>query len=255
MKVGFAGSGNMAGAMARGWSRGAGGPEAMLFADSGSGRARALAEELGGEAVGSLEQLAAGSDVVVLAVKPVGLAEAAAPLVGRVDAVVSVLGATPLADLRRALEGTPVLRTMPNLAVEIRRGVICHTPAAEATLAAALELLGALGTTVEVADDRIDAATAVMGCAPAYVALAAEAIIAAGVEYGLEPELSSRLVREALAGTGEHLLSRDPAAMQVAIASPGGSTEAGLEAFRSHGGVDAFGMAVHASLERMGAIS
>ena len=81
----------------------------------------------------------------------------------------------------------------------------------------------------------IDAATAVMGCAPAYLARAVEALIEAGVRAGLDPDLSDMLVREAAAGTGEHLLSREPREMQVAIASPGGSTEAGLEALGGRG--------------------
>ena len=51
MKIGFAGAGNMAAAMARGWAGAEHGPAAMFFADAGSGRAAALAEETGGEAV------------------------------------------------------------------------------------------------------------------------------------------------------------------------------------------------------------
>ena len=69
MVIGFVGSGSMAAAMARGW---AGEGERMLFSDSGSGRARALAEELGG-AVAANAEIAAAADLVVLAVKPAKL--------------------------------------------------------------------------------------------------------------------------------------------------------------------------------------
>lgn len=243
----------MAAALARGWANGPGGPELMLFADSGSGRAAELANEVGGEGVGSLAELADRSELVVLAVKPKALEEAARPIAGRVEAVISVLGATPLQQLRSALRETPVLRTMPNLAVEIRRGVICHTPAGgdEGPLRRALELLGPLGTLVELEEAELDPATAVMGCAPAYLALACEALIAGGVEAGLAPELSDRLVREAAAGLGEHQLLRDPADLQASIASPGGSTEAGLDALKAAGAPEAFRSAVAASLERM----
>ena len=253
MIIGFAGSGNMAAAMARGWASVKRGPDEMLFADSGSGRAQALADELGEERVASLEELADRSDLVVLAVKPKALAEAAPAIAGRVDGVVSVLGATTVATLRDAFGDTPVLRTMPNLAVEVHRGVICHTAPDEA-MVPALELLGALGTTVQMDEETIDAATAVMGCAPAYLARAVEALIEAGVRAGLDPDLSDMLVREAAAGTGEHLLSREPREMQVAIASPGGSTEAGLEALEDAGGPAAFAAAVEASLERMAGV-
>ena len=68
----------MAGALARGWAAAEHGPEAMLFCDAGSGRAAALAEETGGEAVETLAELALRADAVVLAVKPAALDRAAA---------------------------------------------------------------------------------------------------------------------------------------------------------------------------------
>lgn len=243
----------MAAAMARGWARAESPPASMLFTDSGSGRAQRLADELDGERVESLEELADRSDLVVLAVKPTGLDEVAPRIAGRTDAVISVLGATPLERLEPAFAPTPVLRTMPNLAVEIGRGVVCHTPipAGEDALTAAVELLGSLGTVVEIEEGDLDPATAVMGCAPAYIALAAEALIEAGIEAGLDAELSGRLVSEAAAGVGEHLLHREPGPMQDAIASPGGSTEAGLDTLAERDVGNAFKAAVEASLERM----
>lgn len=243
----------MAAAMARGWCAAPNGPDAMLFADSGSGRARRLAAELGEDAVASLEELAERSDLVVLAVKPKALAEAAAPLAGRVEGVISVLGATSLDRLSEVLGPTPVLRTMPNLAVEICRGVICHTPvpAGSGSLGSAIGLLGALGTLVEVEEALIDPATAVMGCAPAYIALACEALIEAGIEAGLSADLSNQLVREATVGLAQHQLERDPEDLQRSIASPGGSTEAGLRALEAAGVPEAFRGAVDASLRRM----
>lgn len=255
MKVGFAGSGNMAAAIARGWAT-QGGPVAMLFTDAGSGRARALAEETGGARVDSLADLGRSSDMLVLAVKPAALERVSAELDGFDGPVVSVLGATPLSSLRAALPDAQVLRTMPNVAVEVGHGVICHAPVAarEApALAPALDLLGTLGTLYELPEDLLDAATAVMGCSPAYLALACEALAAAGSEAGLDPELAGELLARSVAGTGELLLRHEPATIQRAVASPGGSTEAGLEALAAHGAPTAFKAAVIASLERMGA--
>ncbi|MFN8151812.1 MAG: pyrroline-5-carboxylate reductase dimerization domain-containing protein [Solirubrobacterales bacterium] len=252
MVVGFAGAGNMAGAIARGIARGQA-PPAMLFTDSGSGRAQKLADELGGERVETLEELADRSDVVVLAVKPAGLEAVAPQIAGRTAAVASVLGATSLARLQAALAPTPVLRTMPNIAVEIGSGIVCHAPvpAGVPEIDEFLGILSGLGSVVELPEEQLDAATAVMGCAPAYVALAAGAIADAGVEAGLDPELSGRLVREAIEGVGRHLAELDPGPMQVAIASPGGSTEAGLDVLADRDVAAAFAAAVRASLERM----
>ncbi|MFN8112567.1 MAG: pyrroline-5-carboxylate reductase dimerization domain-containing protein [Solirubrobacterales bacterium] len=255
MNVGFAGSGNMAAAVARGWARASLRPAAMFFTDSGSGRAQALADEVGGERLDSVEDMADRADIVVLAVKPAALDAVAPRIAGRAGGVISVLGATPLSRLEPALAPTPVLRTMPNLAVEIGHGVICHTPlspeARSGVLGEALALLGSLGSVFEIREDELDPATAVMGCAPAYIALAVEALIEAGVEAGLDEELSARLVSEAAAGTGRHLLTHAAGPMQKAIASPGGSTEAGLDELASRDVHDAFKAAVDASLERM----
>jgi pyrroline-5-carboxylate reductase len=244
MVVGFAGSGSMAAAMARGWGADAG---PLLFTDSGSGRAAELAAELGGEAVANGE-LAERADLVVLAVKPAALDSAAAELAGT-RGVMSLLGATPLERIAAAFPvAEDVCRVMPNVAVEVRRGVLCLTGGLSADARRLLEMLGHV---VEVPDADFDAATAIMGCAPAYLALAVEALADAGVEAGLGAELARELVVETTGGTAELLRERHPRDVRRAVASPGGSTEAGLEALDREGAGAAFQAAVRASLERM----
>jgi len=245
MIVGFVGSGNMAAAIARGWK---GEFEAMLFSDSGSGRAQKLAEELGGEAVSNAE-VAERADLVVLAVKPNKLDEVA-PELSAAKEVVSVLAVVPLERLKAALPGAEhVLRVMPNVGVEVRQGVLCVAGSASEQARAKLDLLGHV---VEIPDEDFDEATAIMGCAPAYVALAVEALADAGAEAGLDPELARDLVVETTAGTAELLRRHHPAEVRKAVTSPGGSTEAGLEALDREGAAAAFKAAVEASLRRMG---
>lgn len=219
----------------------------MLFSDRGSGRARALADELGGEAASS-EEVAARADLVLLAVKPNKLDEVAPELSGAKD-VVSVLAVTTVDQLRAALPGADrVLRVMPNVGVEVRQGVLCLAGTASEEVRAKLDLLGHV---VEIAEEEFDGATAVMGCAPAYLALAVEAIADAGAADGLDRELALELVVETAAGTAELLRRHHPADLGKAVASPGGSTEAGLEALEREGARRAFEAAVEASLERM----
>jgi pyrroline-5-carboxylate reductase len=242
--VGFIGSGSMAAAMARGW---AGEFEEMLFSDSGSGRAKELAAEVGGEAVSNGE-IADRADLVVLAVKPNKLEEVA-PQLGEAKEVVSVLAITTLAQLQAALPSAEhILRVMPNVGVEVRKGVFCVAGSASS---AGREKLDLLGHVFEIGEEDFDAATAVMGCSPAYFALAAEAIAAAGVKDGLDPRLARELVAETAVGTAELLRRHDPAGLRKAVASPGGSTEAGLETLDREGARRAFEAAVEASLERM----
>src|ERR1700761_2791027 len=116
MRVGLIGSGNMARAMARGW----GGPG--LCSHRGSGRAQALADELGGRAASNVE-VATEADLVILCHKPYQLRMVAEEIAGQVTAVVSVLGGVPSGELRAAYGGAQVLRMVPNTPVEVRRGV------------------------------------------------------------------------------------------------------------------------------------
>jgi len=244
MIVGFCGAGSMAGAMARGL---AGSVDRMLFMDSGSGRAGELAAELDGEAVASNAELAERSDLVIVAVKPAKLDQVAGELAGA-RAVVSLLGATSLERVRDAFPDSRVVRVMPNLGVEVRKGVLCVVGDADSEIRG---MLGGLGHVVELEDAEFDAATAGMGCAPASLALAVEAIADAGAADGLDAELARELVIETTAGTAELLRVRHPADVRRAVASPGGSTEAGLEALDRAGARGAFEAAVRASLERM----
>src|SRR5437588_7252352 len=104
MQVGLIGAGNMAGALARGWG------EPVLCSDSGSGRARALADELGGEAFDSNVEVAKRADLVVLCHKPYQLEAVAAEIAGETRALASVLGPTKVEQLQAAYPGVPVFR-------------------------------------------------------------------------------------------------------------------------------------------------
>jgi pyrroline-5-carboxylate reductase len=255
MKIGFAGAGNMAAALARGWATAEHGPEAMFFADAGSGRAAELAEQLGGEAVDSLAELALQADAVVLAMKPRGLEAAAGQLGGAGDAIASVLAATPVSRLREHFPNTPVVRVMPTITTEVQRGVICHAPLEPAVDGEAgarlLNLFGELSHLVEVPDALMDEATAVMGCTPAYLAVIVQNIAEAGAAEGLDHELAYELVLESFAGTIELLRRYDPIEVRASVASRGGATEAGLEALADARVGDGVQAAVRASLERM----
>jgi pyrroline-5-carboxylate reductase len=245
MIVGFCGSGSMAAAMARGLR---GDVEQMVFTDAGSGRAAELAAELGGRAAASNRELVEASDLVVLAMKPAGLDGVAAEIGDLAKPVVSLLAATSLERVAAAFPDAAVCRVMPNLAVEVRRGVLCLAGDAPEEVRGALAVLGQV---VELADEDFDAATALMGCAPAYMALVAEALADAGLQEGLEAGLAAELVAETMAGTAELLRGRGAADVRQAVASPGGSTEAGLDALDREGVRAAFAAAVAASLERM----
>jgi pyrroline-5-carboxylate reductase len=238
MQVGLIGAGNMARALARGWG------DPVLVSDGGSGRAKALARELGGKAFKSNVRVADQADLVVLCHKPAQFHDVAGELRGHAKAVASVLGGTSTSALRQAY-GVPVFRFMPNTPVEVRRGVLCYSPEAEVDVkleAQVLELFGRLGTVVRVPERLIEAASAVMGVGPAYQALVAEAQVDAAVRHGLAPALAGRLVAETMAGTAALLETRDydTLAVRREVTSPGGTTARGLAALERGGVRPAF---------------
>lgn len=257
MKVGFVGAGNMATGLARGWAAASGepgAPEAMLFADADSAKAQRLASEVGGEAVEGNRAVAEAADLVLLAVKPNVLEQVAEELAEAGTPVVSILAGTPLATVQEAIPGVEVTRVMPNLGAQLRQGVFCVVFPDDLDGARREELsrlLGLLGEVIELEEELIDPATAVMGCSPGYLALIAEAMVEAGVEEGLSEDQATRMIARAMSATGGLLEHHRPADLKQAVASPGGMTEAGLEALEERAIRDSFKAAVDASLERV----
>jgi pyrroline-5-carboxylate reductase len=245
MQVGLIGAGNMAGALARGWG------VPVLCSDSGSGRAQALADELGGQAFESNVEVAKRADLVVLCHKPYQLDPIARELRGQVKTVASVLGATTVASLQQAYPSTPVFRLMPNTAVAVRRGVVCYSPAADVNGALESEVIGLferLGKVVRIPENQIEAATAVAGVGPAYQALLVEAQVDAAVRHGIPAPLAAQLAVETMAGAAALLQARGYDTLEVRreVTSPGGVTARGLAALEQGGIRSAFQAAIDA---------
>jgi pyrroline-5-carboxylate reductase len=247
MQIGLIGAGNMARALARGWNR------PVLVADPVTERAQALAAEVDGEALASNAEVAARADLVVLCHKPAQLRDVASEVAPRAKAVASILAATPLTDLHDAYPERPVYRFIPSLPVEVRQGAVVQAaPVVQAALDGEVsELFAELGTLVTLPDALVDVAMGLMSCAPAYVALVAEAQIDAGVRRGIPAAQSAELVVQTLAGTAELLRRRDNDTLAVRreVASPGGVTARGLAALERGGLRAAFSEALDAVLE------
>jgi pyrroline-5-carboxylate reductase len=257
MRLGFVGAGNMASGLARGWAAAKGepgSPEAMLFADADPDRARALAEEVGGQAIEGNRALAEESDLVVVAVKPNVLDQVAEEVAAAGNPVISILAGTSLERLAKALPGIELVRVMPNLGAQLRQAILCVVfpdGADDAHRQRVTELLGLLGEVIELDEELIDPATAIMGCSPGYLALMGEVLVRAGMKEGLTEDDATRMVARAMSATGGLLDLHQPAALKKAVASPGGMTEAGLSALEEHHFGEALQAAVDASLKRV----
>jgi pyrroline-5-carboxylate reductase len=248
MVVGLVGSGNMATALARGWG------EPVLCTDVLKERAQALATATGGEALASNAELAERADVVMLCHKPHQLDEVAGQIGGRAKAIASILAGVTVDALESVYPDTPVIRLMPNTAVEVRRGVICYAPGTrlpEALQSELLELLGRSGRVVPVEDPQIDVAMALISVAPAYVALIAEAWVDAVVARGMPADQASAMIGDAIAGSADLLIANDTDTLRTrrAVTTPGGVTAQGLDALERSGIRAAFRDAVDAVVD------
>jgi pyrroline-5-carboxylate reductase len=237
MQIGFIGAGNMATALARGWG------DPVLVHDQYRPRAEALVEELGGEVLDSAAEVAQRADAVLLCHKPQGLERVANDIAGAADAVISILGGVTVGALRAAYGATPVVRIIPSVPVEVRQGVSCHARDAEADprlTEQAIALFERVGLVVSVDEAQMGIATGLMSCAPAYIALVAEAQVDAGVRAGLPADVAGELVAANIGGTAALLQARgmDTLAVRRAVTSPGGITARGLAALE-HGGIRA----------------
>ncbi|SDQ69828.1 pyrroline-5-carboxylate reductase [Pseudarthrobacter chlorophenolicus] len=189
-------------------------------------------------------QAAKGSAVVILGVKPVGIADLAreiSPALTPDTIVVSVAAAVSIAQLEAALPaGQPVIRTMPNTPAKLGRGVISVSPGTNCTpgqLQQVKDLFQGAGTVVEVPEEQVDALSAISGSGPAYAFYLAEAMASAGEELGLDRELAVLLARETVAGAGFMLAEpgADPSALRKSVTSPNGTTERAIATFDEQG--------------------
>ena len=182
-------------------------------------KARELAEEVGGEAIEGNLAVADDSDLVVLAVKPNVLDEVAPDLVQAGTPVLSILAGTSLKTLHEALPGIDLVRVMPNLGAQLRQARALRRLRQETWArpsgGGSTQLLGLLGEVIELDEGLIDAATAIMGCSPGYLALMAEVLVEAGVREGLTEDQALRMVARAMSATGGLLDLHDPTALKT----------------------------------------
>jgi pyrroline-5-carboxylate reductase len=236
--LGVIGAGQMGGALVRGMIRaGALPPGQIAVSDAEPGRAAGLAKEVGAKSATSNQSCAAESEYVLLAVKPAQVAgvlkEVAAEL-GPAQTLVSIAAGVTLARLRESLgkAGAAVVRVMPNTPALVGAGAfaLAAPGVARERVDKLKELLRPLGEVVEVGEEMMDAVTGLSGSGPAFVFVMIEAMADGGVSAGLPRPVAQQLAAQTVAGaakmvleTGEH-----PGRLKDAVASPGGTTIAGL---------------------------
>ncbi len=239
MKYGFIGCGNMGGAIARALAK----VTADFVVTDRSGRARALAAELGG-AYGTAAECAA-CDRVFLGVKPHLMAQVLEPLgpilALRRPTLITMAAGLTVAQIE-AFAGTrlPVIRIMPNTPCAIGKGVVqycCNDLVEDEVLAEVLEDLRFCGLWDGLEERLMDAGSALSGSGPAYVYLLIEALADGAVACGLPRAKALEYAAATVVGAGEMVLAtgQHPGALKDAVCSPGGSTIAGIRALENKG--------------------
>ena len=242
--VAIIGTGQLGGALLRGWvSSGAVPASQLLCADPRREVLDGLAQRLGVRTTTDNREAVGAADLVVLAVKPqvlpAVLPDVTAAL-GQGIPVVSLAAGVTLRTIEAGLpDGTPVIRVMSNTPVQVDRAmsvVAGGRDATDAHLDLTASLLTPVGAVERLDEGHLDAVTALSGSGPAYVFLVAEALIEAGVLQGLPRDVASRLVHQTVLGAGTLLVEGEasPTQLREAVTSPGGTTAAGLRALEDH---------------------
>jgi pyrroline-5-carboxylate reductase len=236
-RIGLAGGGNMGSALLKGMLGAAlVGADQVVVAEKLAPRASQLQDDLGVAVVGACSEL--GSlDILILAVKPNDVAEAAREAAGCLSPeslVITLAAGVKRATVAQALpQGQPLVRAMPNTPALIGKGItaICGGPGLEARhMETAAQIFGAVGLVVTVQEKHMAAVTALSGSGPAYVFVIIEALADAGVNQGLDRETAMALAAHTVAGAAQLLIDsgQHPGELKDRVASPGGTTIAGL---------------------------
>ena len=234
----FLGAGAMAQALVRGLvaSQLYAPADITLFSPSQT-RARALADAIGARFAASPSEAIENADVVVLAMKPYQLEDALKPLRAEIASsqlVISVAAGVSVARLEACFDGEiPVVRAMPNTPALVGMGAtaICGGRYASADdLASAQRIFDAVGLCVQADEKLFDGVTGLSGSGPAYVFNFIEALADGGVRAGLPRAVALKLAAQTVLGAAQMVLEtgEHPGVLKDRVASPGGTTIAGL---------------------------
>jgi pyrroline-5-carboxylate reductase len=259
LQIGFLGAGRMATALARGWLRaGLVRAENCRASDPVPQARQAFTAETGCPAGADNRVVVAASDVLVLAVKPQSMAalmEELRPLL-KTRLVVSIAAGITLKQLAGGLGADcRLVRVMPNTPCLIGASAAGYSPGENATaedIALVDRLLNAVGVAFRLPEHLLDAVTGLSGSGPAFVYLMIEALSDGGVRVGLPREVATTLAAQTVMGAAKMVLETrtHPGALKDMVASPGGTTIAGLHALERGGVRGALMDAVEAATRR-----
>jgi pyrroline-5-carboxylate reductase len=256
-KIGIIGVGNMGEAILRGLSHR--GITEIVVSESRSERREYIKKTYTVTAAAGNRELAAKADVIILAVKPQELKvvlQEIAPALESSTLLISIAAGASLGAIAASLgKEMRLVRAMPNIAalmLESATALAAGGGATAADIEIAVEIFNALGRTVVIPEMLMDAVTGMSGSGPAYVCLFIEALADGGVRMGLPRKDALALAIQTVLGTARLLAEQGehPAHLKDRVASPGGTTIAGIAELEAKGFRGAVMEAVAAATRR-----
>jgi pyrroline-5-carboxylate reductase len=245
VRIGFLGAGKMATALAHGWlASGLTSADRLLASDPLPQAREGFAGELGLRTTADNRLVVTESDVLVLAVKPQtmkGLLAEVRQVVAARHLVVSIAAGIGLKLLAEGLgPDRRLIRVMPNtpcLVGASASGYAAGDSATEADIALVDRLLNAVGRAYRLPEPLLDAVTGLSGSGPAFVYVIIEALSDGGVRVGLPRDVATALAAQTVLGAAQMVLQTrtHPGVLKDMVASPGGTTIAGLHALERGG--------------------
>jgi pyrroline-5-carboxylate reductase len=252
--IGFIGGGNMAEALIKGIVSKS---EKIIVAEPREDQRKYLADTYKVQTTASNVEALECADIVILAVKPQNMADVLDGIGGAVRAdktIVSIAAGIPLSYLRSRLKTDRLIRVMPNTPALVQEGmsVLSFYPGLPSEVAATVTgIFAAVGKTMVLPEEQINAVTAVSGSGPAFVSFFIEAMIKSGEKMGLTQTEASELAVQTLIGTAGLLKAgMPPEDLRKMVTSPGGTTAAGIRVFEEKGLFDLVADALAAAKKR-----
>lgn len=244
-RIGFIGGGKMGGAIVGGLlSRGVADAGRIWISDTAKDRLLELKDLYKIHTATENRTVVKNADILILAVKPQVMGPVLKDLSGAVGPsklVISIAAGIPISFLEGHLgKGVRVIRTMPNTPALIGEGATAlarGSHASEQDLDVARQIFDAVGRTVIVPEEQLDAVTGLSGSGPAYVFIILEALSDGGVRMGLPRDTALVLAAQTLLGAAKLFLAGDkhPGQLKDMVTSPGGTTIAGIQALEEGG--------------------
>jgi pyrroline-5-carboxylate reductase len=242
MKLGIIGCGKMGSALLKGAVQSkAVNPAEVFLHDAYIPLAEQLADDIGATALDSNAAVIGQSEVVLLCVKPQDMLDMlrSLPALSTAPLFISIAAGLKLAALEEVLGADArIIRVMPNTPALVGKGASAFSrgSCANDTDAGFVHaILKAVGMVTEVPEKQLDAVTGLSGSGPAYIYTVIEALAEGGVLMGLPRDKALMLATQTVAGAAEMVIhtGEDPAALRDQVASPGGTTVAGLSALEA----------------------